>query len=182
MIKINLLPYREIEKKENIVRQISILGGSFVVFILLLVFVQVKLSSSVSRLESQIKEAETKLVELNKKIGDLDKFKKDKKELEQKLAVIKTLEENRLAPVKTLDDLAAFVPSQNIWLIKIVQKNDKITIEGVGRDNVVVADFMKTIEKFEPIKSVDLVSSKKTEIGGITLQQFIFSCVLKKGF
>lgn len=182
MIKINLLPYREKEKKENIARQISIFGGSFIVFILLLILVQFKISSSISSLDGQIKDSETKLVELNKKIGDLDKFKVDKKDLEQKLGVIKTLEENRLAPVKTLDDLAALVPPKNIWLVKITQKNDQLTIEGVGRDNIIVADFMKIIEKFEPIKSVDLVSSKKTEIGGITLQQFNFLCVMKKGF
>ena len=47
MIKINLLPYREKEKKENLSRQISIIAGSFVIFILLLVFVQFKFSSSV---------------------------------------------------------------------------------------------------------------------------------------
>ena len=182
MIKINLLPYREKAKKENTARQISIIAGSFIFFILLLIFVQFKLSSSVSNLENQVKEAETKLVDLDKKIGDLDKFKKDKKELEQKLGVIQTLEENRLTPVKTLDDLAALVPPKNIWLVKITQKNNQFTIEGVGWDNIAVAGFMKTIENFEPIKSVDLVSSKKTEIGGITLQQFNFSCVLKKGF
>jgi type IV pilus assembly protein PilN len=182
MIKINLLPYREKEKKENIARQISIIGGSFVIFILLLIFVQFNLYSSISRLEGQLKESEARLVDLNKKIGDLDKFKIDKKELEQKIGVIKTLEENRLAPVKTLDDLAVLVPPKNIWLVKITQKNDQLTIEGVGKDNIIVADFMKTIEKFEPIKSVDLVSSKKTEIGGITLQQFNFLCVMKKGF
>jgi type IV pilus assembly protein PilN len=182
MIKINLLPYREKEKKENIARQVSIIAGSFIVFVLLLIFVQFNLSSSVSSLESQVKESEAKLVDLNKKIGDLDKFKKDKKDLEQKLGVIKTLEENRLAPVKMLDDLAALVPPKNIWLVKITQKNDQLTIEGIGRDNIIVADFMKTIEKFEPIKSVDLVSSKKTEVGSHTLQQFKFLCVMKKGF
>lgn len=182
MIKINLLPYREKEKKENIVRQVSIMGGSFIVFLLILVLVQFNFSSSISRLETQVKESEVKLVDLNKRIIDLDKFKRDKKELEQKLGVIKTLEENRLAPVKMLDDLAFLVPPKNIWLIKITQKNDQLTIEGVGRDNIIVADFMKTIEKFEPIKSVDLVSSKKTEIGGVTLQQFNFLCVMNKGF
>jgi len=119
---------------------------------------------------------------LNKKIGDLEKFKGDKKELEQKLGVIHTLEENRMAPVKTLDDLATLVPPQNIWLAKVTQTGNSLRIEGVGRDNIAVADFMKAIEKFEPIKSVDLVSSKKTEISGITLQLFIFSCVMKKGF
>ena len=182
MIKINLLPYHEKAKKENVTRQIFIIAGSFIVFVLLLVYVQIQLMSTISNLESQVKEAETSLAELNKKIGDLDKYKADKKELEQKLAVIHTLEENRLAPVKTLDDLAALVPPHNIWLAKVTQKGDSIKIEGVGRDNVAVADFMKAIEKFEPIKSVDLVSSKKTEISGITLQLFIFSCVMKKGF
>jgi type IV pilus assembly protein PilN len=182
MIKINLLPYREKEKKENLARQVSIMAGSFIVFILLLVLVQFNFSSSISSLESQVKKAEASLIDLNKKIGDVETFKKDKKELELKLGVIKTLEENRLTPVKTLDDLSLLVPPKQIWLTKITQKNDKLSIEGIGRDNIVVADFMKTIENFEPIKSVDLVSSKKVEIGGTTLQQFTFSCVLKKGF
>ena len=182
MIKINLLPYREKEKKENNVRQASLIGGAFVVLILILVFVQLKLNSSIKTLESQVKESEVKLVDLDKKIGHLDEFKKDKQELEQKLQVIKNLEENRLMPVKILDDLASLVPPKDIWLIKITQNNDQLTIEGVGKDNIIVADFMKIIEKFEPVKSVDLVSSKKTEISGITLQQFNFACVLKKGF
>ena len=182
MIKINLFPYHDKAKKENISRQIFIVAGSFVAFILVLILLQVNLTSMVNNLASQVKEAEATLVNLNKKIGDLEKFKADKKELEQKLAVIHTLEENRLAPVKTLDDLAALVPPRDIWLLKVTQKGDSFRMEGVGRDNIAVADFMKTIEKFEPIKSVDLESSKKTEISGITLQQFIFKCVLKKGF
>ena len=35
MIKVNLLPYREKEKKENFVQQIFIIAGSFIFFILL---------------------------------------------------------------------------------------------------------------------------------------------------
>ena len=182
MIKINLLPYREKEKKENFARQISIIAGAFIIFILLLIFIQFNLSASINKLEAQVKESEAALIGLNKKIGDLDKFKKDKKELELKLGVIKTLEENRLVPVKTLDDLSLLVPSKKISLVRIIQKENKLTIEGIGLDNIVVAEFMKTIENFEPVKSVDLVSSKKIEISGITLQQFNFSCVLKKGF
>jgi type IV pilus assembly protein PilN len=182
MIKINILPYHEKAKKENVVRQISIIAGSFVVFILLLVLVQLNLSSSIRSLENQVKTAEASLIDLNKKIKDVETFKKDKKELELKLGVIKTLEENRLTPVKILDDLSGLIPPKQIWLTKITQKNDKLSIEGIGRDNIIVADFMKTVENFAPIKSVDLVSSKKVEISGITLQQFNFSCVLKKGF
>jgi len=182
MIKINLLPYREKAKKDTFFRQIFIVAGLFVFFILALVWITILLQSSISNLEAQIKKADSTIADLDKKIGDVEKFKKSKKELEQKLGVIATLEENRLAPLKALDNLALLVPSKDIWLTKINQKGANINIEGIGRDNIVVANFMKSIEQFDSIKSVELIASKKTEIAGITLQQFNFSCVLKKGF
>ena len=182
MIKINLLPYREKEKKENLSRQITIIAGSFIIFILCLVWLQLHMVSQVKGLEAKLTNSRQILKVLNEKVGNLEKFKQQKAELELKLGVIGTLEENRLLPVKTLDDLSMLVPQKSIWLTKIAQNNDSLMIEGVGRDNIAAADFMKTIENFPPIMSVDLVSSKKVEISGTTLQQFIFSCKMKKGF
>jgi type IV pilus assembly protein PilN len=182
MIKINLLPYREKIKKESFVQQVVIIAGLFAIVILALVYWQIWLISSINSLENQIKESESTLADLDKKIGNLEKYKSQKSDLEQKLGVIATLEENRLAPLKTLDNLAMLVPLKDIWLVKITQKGNILTINGMGRDNIVVADFMKAIEKFDPIKSVDLISSQKTDVSGFTVQQFTFSCVLKKGF
>ncbi len=182
MIKINLLPYREKEKKDNLARQITIIAGSFIFFILCLVLFQIHMVSQVSDLEKKLADSKEALKVLDGKVGNLEKFKLKKKELELKLGVIGTLEENRLLPVKTLDDLSMLVPQNSIWLTKITQKNDSLTIEGVGRDNIVAADFMKTIENFPPIQSVDLVSSKNVVIADTPLQQFIFSCKMKKGF
>ena len=182
MIKINLLPYHEKAKKENLTRQIALGAGLFIALLLLLAGVSIYFSSSVSDLETKLSDAEQTLKILNAKVGDLDKFKARKAEMEMKLGVISTLEENRLAPVKMLDDLAMLVPSKNIWLTRISQTNDSLTIEGIGRDNIVAAEFMKIVENFSPIQSVDLVSSKKIDIAETTLQQFIFSCKMKKGF
>lgn len=182
MIKINLLPYHEREKKENLARQIMIIAGLFALFILCLVWLQLYMVFQVKDLEAKLADSRQTLKILDAKVGDLEKFKQQKSELELKIGVIGTLEENRLLPVKTLDDLSMLVPQKSIWLVKIVQNYDSLTLEGIGRDNIVAADFMKTIEKFAPIHSVDLVSSKKVEIAGITLQQFIFSCKMKKGF
>lgn len=182
MIKINLLPYREKAKKDTFNRQVFIAAGLFIIVILSLVYVTFLMKSSINDLETKIKESETLIAELDKKIGDLEKFKKVKRELELKIGVIATLEENRTVPVKTLDSLALLVPSKDIWLVKLTQKGNSLTLEGNGRDNIAVANFMKTIEQFDQIKSVDLGSSKKTEYSGITLQQFKFSCILKKGF
>jgi Tfp pilus assembly protein PilN len=182
MIKINLLPYHEKQKKENVSRQITIIVGLFAIFILALIWVYLNFSSQVASLESRVAESRQTLQALNEKIGDLEKFKKQKALLELKLDVIGNLEENRLLPVKTFDDLAMLVPSNEIWVIKIDQSGANLRIEGVGRDNIAAANFMKTIENFALIKSVDLISSKKVEIAGVTLQQFIFACKMRKGF
>lgn len=182
MIKINLLPYHEKAKKESMARQIVLGAGAFILLIALLAGTAFYFQSSVSDLEKKIADAQQNLKVLDAKVGDLDKYKARKAEMELKLGVIATLEENRLAPVKMLDDLSLLVPSKSIWLTKISQNEDTLTIEGVGCDNIVAAEFMKIIENFSPIQSVDLVSSKKMAIDETILQQFIFSCKMKKGF
>lgn len=182
MIKINLLPYHEKQKKENVSRQLTIIVGLFAIFILALIWAYLHFSSQVASLETRVADSRQTLQMLNAKIGDLEKFKKQKALLELKLDVINNLEENRLLPVKTLDDLAMLVPPNEIWVVKIDQNGNNLKVEGVGRDNIAAANFMKTIENYASIKSIELISSKKVEIAGVTLQQFIFSCKMKKGF
>ena len=181
MIRINLLPYREKAKKENLQYQIMIIAGSLVVFFLLLVSVQFYISMRISDLGKKIQEADARLVILNKKVGDLDGFKKNKKELEQKLAVINSLESNRLFPVQMLDEIKQIVPVNEAWLEKFTETGKDLRIEGIARDNGTVARFMKNLEKAGFVQSVDLVATREKEVAGVKLQQFILTCVLKKG-
>jgi len=181
MIRINLLPYREAAKKENIKRQVTIIAGSFIIFLLILIYLQISLSSSISALETSIKEKDEKLVVLTKKLGDIEGLKRAIKELEQKLAVIKGLETDRLFPVRMLDELAQMVPQKDMWLEKIAETGPDLRIEGVARDNLVVARFMKSLELCSVVSTVRLVSTKEKEVSGLKLQQFTVSCTLKRG-
>lgn len=181
MIRINLLPYREKEKREDITRQIMVIGITFVVFVLALGSFHLYLSMSISSLEENITKQQNELDRLNKIIRDIDLFKTDKALLEKKIAIINTLEENRLAPVRMLDELTTMVPIKDVWLERLSEKGTGITIEGMARNNIAVAHFMKNLAGSTFIKSVDLVSTKEKEISGIKLQQFIISCVKKKG-
>ena len=181
MIRINLLPYREKEKKETLQRQIVILAGSLALFLLVLGAVYLYFSMSISGLEKDIREADAKLVVLNKKVGDIEGFKRDKKDVEQKLGVIKSLESNRLFPVRMLDELNLLVPARDIWLERINQTGNDLRIEGVARNNDIVARFMKSLEKAGFIQTVDLMGTKEKEFSGIKLQQFILTCIIKKG-
>lgn len=181
MIRINLLPYREKEKKENLQYQIIALSGALVLFLLIILSVHLYFNMSISSMETKIREADARLIVLNKKVGDIEGFKRDKRELEQKLAVINTLETNRLFPVRMLDELNLLVPSREAWLEKITQTGKELRIEGMARDNGTVARFMKNMEKAGFVQSVELVVSREKELAGVKLQQFILTCVTKKG-
>lgn len=181
MIKINLLPYREREKKEDVTRQIALIVISFIAFILIIGAVQLYMSLSIGSLEKDVQDREGRLAVLSKIIGDIEKYKKEKALLEKKLAIINSLEESRLAPVRRLDELTGLVPVKDIWLEKLTENGPGLTIEGMARNNIAVALFMKNLAGSSFITSVDLLSTKEKEISGIKLQQFVLSCVMKKG-
>jgi len=181
MIRINLLPYREKEKKEDIQRQIIIVSGSLLLFLVILISGHLYLGMTISGLEKKIREADARLVVLNKKVGDIEVFKTDKKELEQKLAVINTLEVNRFFPVRMLDELNMVVPSRDIWLDRVIETGKDLRIEGVARDNGILARFMTNLERAGFVQSVDLVISQEKDVAGVKLQQFAVTCVMKKG-
>jgi type IV pilus assembly protein PilN len=181
VIRINLLPYREKEKKETLHREIRIYSGILILVLLILAAVYLYFSSSIGNLEEKIAAANARLVILDKKVGDIDGFKRDKKELERKLGVINTLEGNRFFPVRMLDELNMLVPAKEIWLDKLTETAQELRIEGVAKDNGTVALLMKNLEKASFIKTVDLVVSREKDVAGVKLQQFILTCGIKRG-
>lgn len=180
MIRINLLPYREREKKENILRQVVVMAGCLVLFLAVLAGLTLYLENAIGGLETRIKESQARLALLNKKVGDIEAFKRDKKELEQKLSVIGALEGDRLFAVQLLDEINVAIPAGEAWLEKIVQNGPEVRLEGVARDNGTVAKFMASLEKTALFKAVDLVVSKEKVVSGANLQQFTVLCLLKK--
>jgi type IV pilus assembly protein PilN len=182
MIKINLL-YRSVkekEKKTNIARQLAIVVTATVIFAILIGSVQLYMMRSIANIESDIKTREARLVVLKKILGEIDDIRAEKQTLEKKLAVIKRLEEDRLYPVRLLDEVNALVLPKDIRLTKLSEQGSQLNIEGVGRDNIAVALFMKDLELSRYIQSVDLVSSKQVTISGVNVHQFSLSCLKKR--
>jgi type IV pilus assembly protein PilN len=182
MIKINLL-FRSVEEKEkkaNIARQLAIIVVASAIFVLLIASVQLYVMRTIMNLETDINMKERRLVVLKKIIGEIDDIKAEKKLLEKKLAVIKRLEEDRLYPVRLLDEINGLIPARDIRLTKISEQGNQLNIEGVGRDNIAVALFMKSLELSKYIQTVDLISSRQIETAGTKVNQFSLSCVKKR--
>ena len=182
MIKVNLLPYREKKKEVQSKNQAVILGALGVAFAVLLggfhIFTVMKLSD----LENQVQSTQQTLQQLKSSIGDINQYKKAKEILEKRLNIISYLEKNRFAQVLFLDELTAMVPANQVWIKSMKETEADVKIDGFAKDNIAIAKFMRNLEKSKHLTSVDLVSSKQTEIAGNKLKQFTLSCNLKKGF
>jgi type IV pilus assembly protein PilN len=181
MIKINLLPYHETEKKVSQAKQVFIIVGSFIAFICIIAILHLYMVARITLLESDIQTSEQQIVQLKKIVGNIQAFKEDKKNLENKINVIEKLEEGRTFPVFMLDQLASAVPSKDLSLEKITQTGMSLSIEGKARNTITVALFMKTLESLPFIATVDLVSSKQDEFSGVKIQLFKLNCAIKKG-
>jgi len=76
--------------------------------------------------------------------------------------------------------MAVLVPVKDLWLERISETGNKLQIEGVARNNIAVARFMKNLEKSAYIEAVDLVFSKQLIMSDYKLQQFTLSCLMKE--
>lgn len=181
MIKINLLPYHETEKKVSQAKQVVILVGSLIAFLSCIAILHLYMLARITLLESDIRASSQQIAELKKIVGNIQDYKTDKRILENKINVISKLEEGRTLPVYMLNQLVAVVPVKDLWLERISQSSSSISLEGKARNTIVVALFMKSLEFVPFIGSVDLVSSKQDEFSGVKVQSFRLNCAIKKG-
>ena len=178
MIRINLLPFREARKKENIRRQISIYVLSVGLLICLMVLAFIHLNSTLNGLKAQRREKAKELAKYKDTNQRLAEIKKKISEIRTKLEVIRGLEKNKMGPVQLLDEIATAVPRDKLWLRSLVEKKGKLTLEGTAMDNETVALFMNNLEAAPHIRTVDLKSTRLRVLKAykLNLMDFAIDC------
>jgi len=175
MIKINLLPVRAAQKKESIRQQASILF-----FILLALFAgigyaHISMKNKISDVKTKIVSVNAEIEQLKKKTGEVDDFKKKKRELLEKLNVIESLSKNKTGPVVILDSFSEMVP-EKMWFEAINQNGAQLDIEGVALDNETIAGFFSLLKRSAFFKKVELVQTQQKDVDGLKLTSFRLTC------
>jgi len=178
MLRINLLPIRQLKKRAAAVKQLIFAGFVFVALILFLAaagFVQSTIANSV---RSDIAGL-NKIKQKNKPIlAEIKKFEKKKAELERKISVIKKLKKNSSLAVRVMDEVANLIDNERMWLLTFNNRAGSLSMKGVALDNRTIADFMKALEKspFVVKQSINLADSTLKRISGKSLKTFSLSC------
>jgi type IV pilus assembly protein PilN len=194
MIRINLLPYREERKKENVLRQINIFLFAFFVVFAILIFVTVHLSYKVTSLNTKIKHTKTLLAQAETKSKKVDQIKRALEKLHQKTEVIRNIEKNRRASVLLLENMTKRVaekttapspgasessdnkPVKRLWFTRFQAMGQDININGIALDNKTIADFMSRLEDSKLYQNVNLKTIKQQIVNKLSLKNFEIGC------
>jgi type IV pilus assembly protein PilN len=144
MIRINLLPVRQVQKRE-ISRQFLVLVGVVIVLAGVLNYLAYeRLASEANRNAKRIAQTQARIAELEKVIGEVNNINKRKKEVEDKLKVLSDLRKGRSGPVRLLDALSTAIPKK-VWLTDFDEKSNAVKITGMAASHEDVAEFMRSL-------------------------------------
>ena len=175
MIEINLLPVRAARRRESFRLQLSIAGLTFILVIVIVVLLNVSAKGRESRVDNEIKLVKTELTQLNKVVGEIDKLKKQKAKLEQKLKVITDLDRGRLRAAYILGELSQRTP-EKVWIESLDKSGRSLKITGVALDNETIANFMTVLERSRYFGRVELEVTAQINRGGMKLKKFSLRC------
>ena len=177
MIRINLLPFRKAKRRENLRMQIS-------VFILSVVLVVIVLSFLGLIKSGQLKDVKAKNASLNKELKSyaeilkkIDELKRNRKDLQGKLDVIRGLEAQKAGPVQLFDEICMAVPVGRLFLKTLSEKESgMVSMAGVAIDYDTVAQFMTNLENTKTIDTVTLKATSQTEVEEQKVCTFTLTC------
>lgn len=182
MIRINLLPYRAARSKENIRKQVSVVGLSFVLLFVLLGGYNIHLSAKINNFVSKIETLKEEVAIYEVKSQKVETIKKKLKRLERQIEIIKQLESRRDDPPKLMEKMTDMVVQGRMQLTRFISAPKNITVSGIAMDNETIAIFMTRLERSSLFRSVSLTSSKKVKRFKISMKKFQIKCnkIVKK--
>ena len=122
-------------------------------------------------LQAGIEKANTEIERLKKEIGEVEKFKARKAELQQKVDIISNLQTGRTLPVKQFEAVSASIP-EKCWIDKLEVKSNQITLSGIALNNHTIANFMTALGQSGRFQNVALGTAEQTTVMGVKLMKF----------
>lgn len=172
MIHINLLPVRQIKQRLRVRNEVAIFLASLGLLAMVLLSVAGGLILKVNALTGENKELTAKKASYQPILDEIEKLKKDKKEQETKLDVIKKLKTVSQITVRIVDELAKTFPANRLWLTSLRQSGTSMDLAGVALDNATIAQFMQSINGSSYFSSVALSQTQQITIAGAKLKSF----------
>lgn len=183
MIKINLLPKKEIKKAprklelslpaESLKKIIIPLALTLILIIGIVVYFEITLAD----LQKEINQQRNTLAGLKQKIDEVKKFESINKEIENKTKLIEDFKRMQAIPLTILSTIVKKLPD-GVWISKI-NYDDIVTIEGYAFSNLNVVSFVDNLKSTPQLNEVNLIETSQTEFEKQLIYKFVIKFKLK---
>ena len=161
MPRINLLPWREAERK----RKRQEFGAAFILALgvaaVLAFGVRMQMQSAIDGQHARNQYLKEEIANLDKQITEILDLEQQKQRLIARMQVIEQLERSRPEIVHVFDQLVRTTPD-GIYLTSVKQTDRRIQIKGLAQSSTRVASYMRNIDASEWLAepSLDILQTK----------------------
>ncbi len=178
MIRVNLLPHRQI-RREAKQREFGLMALFSAVAACAILFVAYTVINS--RVESQLERNQrlnNAITKLDKEIADIKDLREQISAMLERKQVVENLQTNRSQAVIVFDELSRQLP-EGMYLKSIKQEGKVITIEGVADTNARVATLVRNFNQSNWMESPILIEIKAITVGAQKQNLFTLKVSLK---
>ncbi|MDC8444411.1 MAG: PilN domain-containing protein [Nitrosomonas sp.] len=178
MIRINLLPHRELKRKAR-QQQVAISAG--VVFAVSLLIIWAGYDVIAGKIETQNGRNQflnNQIAVLDRQIAEIKDIKNQTQELLSRKDVVETLQGNRAEVVHLLDQLVRQLPD-GVYLRSIKQNGQNVNLNGYAQSNAWVSSLMKNLESSRWLETPVLIEIKAVNVNNVRQNEFNLNVRLK---
>lgn len=171
MIRVNLLPVKQIKAEVSRRRDVAIGGLVLTLAFAVILSAHLYQSYRMSKLESELTAVRAQIKALDVRVKQFGELQKKVKEFESKHKIIEDLTGRKSGPVRVMESLSAATPT-TLWLTEFKETGGKLVLTGLALDNQTVADFLKSLATFYYFREVELIETTEAGPGSGPLKKF----------
>ena len=179
MIRVNLLPHREIRRR-RLQRQYFVMLGVVVgVGAAIALLVHTSLNGSFEDQQKRNAFLQAEIVKLDKEIEDIRKLKEMTASLLARKKVVETLQTGRAEVVHLLDELARQLPD-GVYLKGIRQAGSRVNINGYTQSQARVSTLMRNLDASPYLENSALIEIKAVPLGATRINEFTLAVSIER--
>lgn len=179
MIRINLLPHRELRRKQQQKEFFIVLGVVLGLGATVWFATHTYLSGQLDEQNGRNTYLEQEIVALDKQIEEIKKVQEQTTALLQRKKIVESLQANRAETVYLLDQLVRQLPD-GVYLKSVQQKGSKVAVNGFAQSNARVSTFMRNLESSPYLEKPSLVEIHAITDKSTRLSEFSLSVSLTR--
>lgn len=177
MIRLNLLPHRELKRKARQQQFAALAGITFFLGLLTVGMVHIMITGQIEHQESRNDYMKNQIAILDKQIDEIKQIRAQTQVLLARKKVVETLQDNRSDVVHLLDQLVRLLPD-GVYLRSIKQTNQTINLTGYAQSNARVSTLMRKLESSPWLGLPSLVEIKAATVNNARLNAFSLNVTL----